>query len=56
MLIEELRDLLGRDPHVKLNLGSGGVEIPGYISVDKFDQRAAVHADVLTMDLPENTV
>jgi len=56
MLIEELCDLLGRDPHVKLNLGSGGVEIPGYISVDKFDQRAAIRADVLTMDLPENTV
>ena len=41
---------------IKLNLGSGGELIPGYISVDKHDIRAQVIADVTTMELPDNTV
>jgi hypothetical protein len=56
MLVEELHFLLQRNQHIKLNLGSGGEEIPGYLSVDKFDLRATVNADVVSMDLPENTV
>jgi len=42
---------------IKINFGSGGVEIPGFISVDKFDDRAAIKLDVFEFDLlPPETV
>jgi SAM-dependent methyltransferase len=42
---------------LKLNFGSGGVEIPGYISVDKYDQRASIKMDVFKFDLLlDNTI
>ena len=42
--------------HIKLNVGSGGVEVPGYLSVDKYDTRANILMDVLDLELPENSV
>jgi GT2 family glycosyltransferase len=50
------KNMIKYNQHIRLNLGSGGVEIPGYISVDKFDERASVVMDVLDLKLPENSV
>ena len=36
--------------HIKLNLGSGGVEVPGYVSVDKYDPRASLVMDVFDLN------
>ena len=36
--------------NVKLNLGSAGLNFPGYISVDKYDQRANLVYDVFDID------
>lgn len=56
MTVYELSQHLLSGAIIKLNLGSGGVAIPSYLSVDKFDKRADVVADATTIDLPENTV
>lgn len=42
--------------NIKLNLGSGGIEYPGYLSVDLYDKRAAIIMDATKLDLPENSV
>jgi len=51
-------NLLRYNKHVKLNLGSGGVEVPGYVSVDKYDLRASLVMDVFDLDkhFPEGSV
>lgn len=41
---------------IRLNLGSGGIEIPGYLSVDLHDQRATLISDATRLDLEEGTV
>ena len=53
-----MKNMIRYNKHIKLNLGSGGVEIPGYISVDKNDLRAHILLDVFELDkhLPENSV
>jgi hypothetical protein len=56
MTIDELSRLLFFGPPLKLNLGSGGVKFPSYLSIDKFDKRADVIADATLINLPENTV
>jgi GT2 family glycosyltransferase len=42
--------------NIKLNLGSGGMEYPGYLSVDLHDKRAAIIMDVTKIDLDDNSV
>ena len=51
-----LKNLRKFNKHIRLNLGSGGVEIPGYISVDKNDTRASILMDVFDLDFEENSV
>jgi glycosyltransferase involved in cell wall biosynthesis len=53
-----LKNMVKYNKHIKLNLGSGGVEVPGYISVDKYDERANLIMDVLDIDkyFAENSV
>lgn len=51
-----MKNMLRYNKHIKLNLGSGGVEVPGYLSVDKFDNRALIIMDALDLELPENSV
>ena len=45
-----LVNMLRYNNHIKLNLGSGGVEVPGYVSVDKNDQRASLVMDVFDLN------
>lgn len=42
--------------NIKLNIGSGGIEYPGYLSVDLHDRRANIIMDVTQLDFPENSV
>jgi GT2 family glycosyltransferase len=42
--------------HIKLNLGSGGIHIPGYLSVDNFDPRTHILMDATKLDFEDNTV
>jgi GT2 family glycosyltransferase len=53
-----LKNLLKWNRHIKLNIGSGGVDHDGYISVDKNDQRANLILDAEKLDqtFPENKV
>jgi glycosyltransferase involved in cell wall biosynthesis len=50
------KNLKKYNQHIKLNLGSGGIEIPGYISLDKFDTRAHILMDACNLELDDNTV
>jgi len=54
--VNGMRNMLRYNKHIKLNLGCGGVAIPGYIGVDKFDVRAHIVMDVMNLQLPENSV
>jgi len=53
-----LVNMLRYNKHIKLNVGSGGVEVPGYVSVDKNDMRASLVMDVFDLDkhFPQNSV
>lgn len=42
--------------NIRLNIGSGGIEIPGYLSVDLHDRRATIIMDVADLDFDENSV
>jgi FkbM family methyltransferase len=42
--------------NIKLNLGSGGISYPGYLSVDMYDKRAHVLMDITKLDFEENSV
>lgn len=42
--------------NIKLNLGAGGVNYPGYLSVDLYDKRADVLMDITKLDFEENSV
>lgn len=41
---------------IRLNIGSGGIEHRGYLSVDFYDQRANIIMDVTQLDFEENSV
>ena len=42
--------------NIKLNVGSGGIEFPGYLSVDLYDQRANIIMDITKLDFDPNSV
>jgi len=42
--------------NIKLNLGAGGIEYPGYLSVDLYDHRAHIMMDITNLDFDENSV
>jgi len=42
--------------NIRLNLGSGGINYPGYLSVDLYDQRADIIMDITNLDFEPNTV
>jgi FkbM family methyltransferase len=41
--------------NIRLNLGSGGVAYPGYLSVDLYDNRAHVQMDITKLDFDDNS-
>lgn len=51
-----MKNMIRYNKNIRLNLGSGGVEVPGYISVDKYDYRASIIMDVYDLELPNNSV
>lgn len=42
--------------NIKLNLGAGGIEYEGYLSVDKYDARAHIDMDIIKLDFEDNSV
>lgn len=42
--------------NIKLNLGAGGIEYEGYLSVDKYDSRAHIDMDITKLDFDDNSV
>lgn len=42
--------------NIKLNIGSGGINYPGYLSVDLYDQRANIIMDITQLDFDPNSV
>lgn len=42
--------------NIRLNVGSGGCFIKGYLSVDLHDRRADIIADMTALDMPDNSV
>jgi FkbM family methyltransferase len=42
--------------NIKLNLGAGGIEVPGYLSVDLNDVRANIHMDITQLDFETNSI
>ena len=42
--------------NIKLNLGSGGIDYPGYLSVDLYDKRANILMDITKLDFDDNSV
>lgn len=42
--------------NIKLNVGSGGVEWNGYLSVDFYDKRANIIMDITQLDFDDNSV
>jgi FkbM family methyltransferase len=42
--------------NIKLNLGSGGIAYPGYLSVDMHDYRAHIMMDITKLDFDDNSV
>lgn len=51
-----MKNMIRYNKNIKLNLGSGGIEVPGYLSVDKYDYRASIIMDVFDMELPDCSV
>ena len=41
---------------MKLNLGSAGLLLPGYTSIDLYDDRADLQMDILKLDFEDNTI
>ena len=41
---------------IRLNLGAGGVDYPGFLSVDMYDRRAHVNADITKIEFDDNSV
>ena len=44
------------NPNIKLNLGSGGISYPGFLSVDLHDKRAQCKMDITKLDFDDNSV
>ena len=42
--------------NIKLNLGAGGINYPGYLSVDLYDDRANILMDITKLDFDDNSV
>lgn len=42
--------------NLRLNLGAGGIEYKGFLSVDLYDKRASIIMDATKLDLPDNSV
>ena len=42
--------------NIKLNLGAGGIEYEGYLSVDKYDSRAHIDMDITKLDFDDSSV
>lgn len=42
--------------NIKLNLGAGGIEYEGYLSVDKYDSRAHISMDITKLDFDDSSV
>ena len=40
----------------KIILGSGEMKIDGYLSVDLYNDKADIKADIITLDLPDNSI
>lgn len=41
---------------IKLNIGAGGINYPGFLSVDFYDKRADIKMDITKLDFPDNSV
>jgi GT2 family glycosyltransferase len=41
---------------IKLNLGSGGIDYPGFLSVDLYDKRANIPMNITKLDFDNNSV
>lgn len=42
--------------NIKLNLGSGGIDYPGFLSVDLYDKRSNIPMDITKLDFDNNSV
>lgn len=42
--------------NIRLNIGSGGIEYPGYLSVDLYDKRANIIMDITKLDFDDDSV
>lgn len=52
-----LKNLIKWGKHIKLNFGAGGVEFPGYMSVDLFDSRSKILMDVTKkLEFKDNSI
>jgi len=51
-----LINTIRHNKNIKLNLGAGGIELSGYLSVDQHDPRAHIMADATQLMFEENTV
>lgn len=50
-----LVNALRYNTNLKLNLGAGGIEYPGYLSVDMYDPRANIIMDIANLTFKDNT-
>jgi FkbM family methyltransferase len=41
--------------NIKLNLGAGGIDYPGFLSVDLYDKRANIPMDITKLDFKDNS-
>jgi hypothetical protein len=41
---------------MKLNLGSAGLFLPGYTSIDLYDDRADLKMNILKLDFEDNSI
>lgn len=41
--------------NLKLNIGAGGIDYPGFLSVDLYDKRALIKMDITKLDFPDNS-
>lgn len=42
--------------NLKLNIGAGGIDVPGFLSVDLYDKRALIKMDITKLEFADNTV
>lgn len=57
IMLNSIKNLIKYNPNIKLNLGSGGVDFPGYFSIDLEDPRALLKLDATDLRVfPDNTI